>query len=146
MCLFFSTISDTKLDAQAIWEECICDSLGDMNIFASDAAQGELMNLISPEIKKAVTETKAENQTRGSPDGKASRELKKKKGKIAKYLPESKVGQANMEYIRHQLYSLYSGIPDGIADGIAIANGKTVFIVDSGKDNGKLDFGVRRKK
>ena len=75
MCLFFSTIADTKLDAQAIWEECICDSLGDMNIFASDAAQGELMNLISPEIKKTATETKAENQTRGSPDGKASREI-----------------------------------------------------------------------
>ena len=36
MCLFFSTIADTKLDAQAIWGECICDSLGDMNIFASD--------------------------------------------------------------------------------------------------------------
>lgn len=136
------------MTSQEIWEECICDSLGDMNIFASDEVLSELMNLMMPNIKQAVAETTTPNKTRGSPEaeGKASRELKKKKGKIAKYLPESKVGQANMEYIRHQLYSLYSGISDGIADGIAIANGKTVFIVDSGKDNGKLDFGVRRKK
>lgn len=138
------------IKVDAIWEEIICDSLADMNVFSGSktwAEAAEHMGMTIPEVQKAVSEGKA-NQTRGSPEaeGKASRELKKKKGKIVKYLPESKVGQANMEYIRHQLYSLYSGISDGIADGIAIANGKTVFIVDSGKDNGKLDFGVRRKK
>jgi hypothetical protein len=145
---YIAAYTGSDLTVDEIWEECICDSLGDMNVFASDKVLAELMNLMMPNIKQAVAETTTPNKTRGSPEaeGKASRELKKKKGKIAKYLPESKVGQANMEYIRHQLYSLYSGISDGIADGIAIANGKTVFIVDSGKDNGKLDFGVRRKR
>lgn len=41
---------------------------------------------------------------------------------------------------------LYRGVSDGIADGIAIENDNTVYIVDSGKDNGKLDFGVRMQR
>ena len=32
----------------------------------------------------------------------------------------------------------------GIADGIALEQGNKVYIVDSGRENGKLDFGVRR--
>jgi hypothetical protein len=51
-----------------------------------------------------------------------------------------------MEYIRHQLMKLYSGVSDGIADGIPIEQGNKVYIVDSGRDNGKLDFGVRRMR
>ena len=101
-----------------------------------------------PRSKKAASQNKAPAQTRGSPEGKASRETNKakKKGKITKYLPESQVGKSNMEYIRHQLMKLYSGVSDGIADGIPIEQGNKVYIVDSGRDNGKLDFGIRRIK
>ena len=55
-----------------IWEECICDSLGDMNVF-SEANAREYAAKMLPEIKKVVTETaKSPTQTRGSPEGKAS--------------------------------------------------------------------------
>ena len=62
------------LSAEAIWEECICDSLGDMNIFAGNKAVGTFLDQMLPEIKKSASESKSPTQTRGSPDGKASRE------------------------------------------------------------------------
>ena len=53
------------------------------------------------------------------------------------------------QYVRNNLYGqlnqLYNGISDGIADGIALSYGNDIYIVDSGKDKGKLDFGVREK-
>lgn len=62
------------LTTDEIWEELICDSLGDMNFFAGDKVISEFMSPMIKEIK-AVTEseTKAPTQTRGSPEGKASR-------------------------------------------------------------------------
>lgn len=51
-----------------IWEECICDSLGDMNIFARNAEAAETMAMALPDIKKAIKDTsKSPTQTRGSP-------------------------------------------------------------------------------
>ena len=40
---------------------------------------------------------------------------------------------------------MYNGIKDGIADGVYIQRGYTVYSVDSGMDNGNLTFGVREK-
>ena len=61
------------LSAEEIWEECICDSLGDMNIFAGKNVVNDLlMEGMPPEINKAANETKSPAQTRGSPEGKAS--------------------------------------------------------------------------
>jgi len=56
------------------------------------------------------------------------------------------LGEDNIRSISNQLSKLYDGATDGIANGIAIENGETVFIVDSGKDNGKITFGIRKKK
>ena len=71
--LYNEAYAGTNMTAEEIWEECICDSLGEMNIFASDEMAGELLNKILPEISKAAKSTKTPTQTRGSPDGKASR-------------------------------------------------------------------------
>lgn len=62
------------MSAEDIWEECICDSLGDMNIFAGNEVIGTFFDTMLPEIKKAASDTKSPTQTRGSPEGKASRE------------------------------------------------------------------------
>lgn len=134
------------MSAEAIWEECICDSLGDMNIFSSRKDVGDFMALIMPRIKAAANESKSPTQTRGSPEAKASREYYKKtklRNKV-KYLSENKIGKPNMDYIYHQLLKLYSGISDGIADGIAIEKGNKVYSVDSGRENGRISFGVRQ--
>ena len=65
----------TNMSPDEIWEECICDSLGDMNIFASDEIVSKFMAPAMSEVKSATENTvKSPTQTRGSPEGKASME------------------------------------------------------------------------
>lgn len=68
----------------------------------------------------------------------------KSKAKIARYIPYSKIGTANVDAIRRKLQSIYAGTDNTVADGIAIEHGNKIYIVDSGKENGKIDFGVRK--
>ncbi|MGN0796831.1 MAG: hypothetical protein ACI4M5_01340 [Christensenellales bacterium] len=63
--------------------------------------------------------------------------------KTARYIPYSKIGQDNVRFIKKELSRLYEGIEDSVADGIAIEKGKTIYIIDSAKDNGEIRFGVR---
>lgn len=73
-----------------IFEEMVCDSLGEMNIFAY-GADAELMSKAIPVVQSVVNEpSNAPNQTRGSPEseGKASKEFSspeeaKESGKIS---------------------------------------------------------------
>ena len=65
--------------------------------------------------------------------------------KTAKYIPYDKVGSDNIRTIRKKLNDLYQGIDDAVADGIAIENGDTIYVVDSGKDSGEIKFGVRER-
>ena len=65
--------------------------------------------------------------------------------KTARYIPYDKVGSDNIRAIRKKLNDLYQGVDDAVADGIAIENGDTVYVVDSGKDNGAIRFGVRNR-
>ena len=66
--------------------------------------------------------------------------------KRAKYISYDKLGAGNVAAIRQQLYELYRGVGNSVANSVAIENGNTVYIVDSGKENGNISFGVRRKK
>ena len=68
----------------------------------------------------------------------------KSKAKIARYIPYSKIGTANVDAVRRKLQSIYAGTDNTVADGIAIEHGSKIYIVDSGKENGKIDFGVRK--
>jgi hypothetical protein len=71
--------SGTGLTADKIWEEMICDSLGDMNIFSkskSRAEAAEVMSTAIPAIQQAVSETKTDATNPDAlSEGKASREL-----------------------------------------------------------------------
>ncbi len=65
----------TNMTAEQIWEECVCDSLGDMNIFARQKDIGKVMGDILPAIKTAAeSDAKSPTQPRGSPEAKMSRE------------------------------------------------------------------------
>ena len=120
-------------------EELICDSLGDMNIFTGDKAQKELFDRFIPDVKKVVSELKTEaKSTEGVTEGKASRNIQK-----AKYLSYNRVGIDNVAYIKDQLQKVYGDVMSGIADEIAVARGTKVYIVDSGRENGKIKMGVR---
>ncbi len=63
----------------------------------------------------------------------------------AKYIAYDKIGKANIEAIRKKLQNIYAGVGNAVADGIGIEVGTTVFIVDSGKDQGEIAFGVRQR-
>lgn len=65
--------------------------------------------------------------------------------RTTKYISYEAVGKENIQSIREQLTKLYDGVNDGIANGVAIENGDTIYIIDSGKDNGKLSFGIRKR-
>ncbi len=64
---------------------------------------------------------------------------------VAKYITYSKVGADNIRFIRSQLSKLYEGVGDSVADGIAIERDNTIYIVDSGKENGEIRFGIRKR-
>ena len=66
------------MTAEEIWKECICDFLGDINIFSKSANGSLVVKEIINQTQAITKEQKAEpNQTRGAPDteGKASREI-----------------------------------------------------------------------
>lgn len=59
------------LSEDEIWEEIICDSLGDMNIFAKDRDMGRLMEMATSDIRDIVGDSKL---LQGVNEGKYSRE------------------------------------------------------------------------
>lgn len=62
----------SNLSADEILEECVCDSLGNMNVFSGKAEidQG-IMTMVLGDIKKATEDTKtAPNKTSGAPEQK----------------------------------------------------------------------------
>ncbi len=68
-----------------------------------------------------------------------------KRRKIAQYIPYDKVGKENIRYIKKKLNDLYGNVDNGVANGIAVEKDTTVYIVDSGKENGEITFGVRKR-
>ena len=65
---YVAAYESTPLTDEEIWEEIVCDSLGDMNIFAGDKVISEFMAPMLKDIKQATQETKGEaNKTRGAP-------------------------------------------------------------------------------
>ena len=72
--MYVDAYEGTGLTPDEIWEEAVCDSLGDMNIFAKTASEQAAHEMLT-ETKKAATETETK-KTRGPPsEGKASRDL-----------------------------------------------------------------------
>ena len=129
----------TNLTDKEIWEECICDSLGDMNIFAGDKTISEFMSPAMTEVKAATeSTTKSPTQTRGAPEGKASRVVKQD------YFSYQTLGIRVVSHIRQELQKLYADVEDGIANGIAVEYGNKVYITDSSKENGILRFGIHK--
>lgn len=72
--LYEAAYAGSGYNADQIWEECICDSLGNMNVFSETESEKFIESLL-PKVKTAAESTaKSPTQTRGSPDGKASRD------------------------------------------------------------------------
>ena len=65
--------------------------------------------------------------------------------KVARYIPYDSIGGDAVRHIKSTLQKIY-GNEDGIADGIAISFGEKVYTIDSGRENGKINFGIRRQR
>ena len=93
--------ASTGMTAEEIWEECICDFLGDINIFSKSANGSLVVKKLINQTQAITKEQKAEpNQTRGSPEatqpeGKASRE-----SNIRYSLSEAEYKQKQLEIIQ----------------------------------------------
>ncbi len=66
-----------------------------------------------------------------------------KRRKQVEYIPKNTLGGNVIVSIRTQLNSIYSGVKNGVATEIAIEHGDSLYIVDSGKENGDITFQVR---
>ena len=64
--------------------------------------------------------------------------------KVASYINKN-LDTPTLSYIRTELSKVYGETDNAIADGIAIERDNTIYIVDSGSEEGRIDFGVRRK-
>ena len=72
--MYSEAYAGTGMTAEEIWDEVICDSLGDMNIFSETKSEGDAWELLTA-TKEASADAKAETG-RGPPatEGKTSRE------------------------------------------------------------------------
>ena len=130
----------TGLTVDEVWEEVICDSLGDMNIFSGDEAISKFIAPMLKDIKQATQETKGEsNKTRGAPEGKASREIRNSSG--SKYLTYNFNGFVDVDYtnvyvsdedlavIAHAVKTGWGRInPEKTVGGVFTANDYYVFL------------------
>ena len=71
-------------------------------------------------------------------------EVRYNRKKSVRYISHKSVGDEAIRHIKSKLKKIYNG-EDGIADGIAIAYGEDVYIVDSGRENGETTFGIRKR-
>ena len=75
--MYAAAYEGTGMTAEDIWEEVICDSLGDMNIFAGKIVEDEAGVYLTHTKDAAQSEKVESRQERGpSADGKMSREAK----------------------------------------------------------------------
>ncbi len=64
--------------------------------------------------------------------------------KTASYI-NKRLDTPTLNFIRNELRKIYGSIDSAIADGIAIEKENSIFVVDSGIEDGKIDFGVRHQ-
>lgn len=64
--------------------------------------------------------------------------------KIARYI-NKKLDTPTLSFIRNELRKMYGPIDSAIADGIAIEKDNSIYVVDSGMEDGLIDFGVRQQ-
>ena len=86
-----------------------------------------------------------EEEKEKAPEGASGANERESRQKTVRYISFKRIGTQTVRQIRAKLTELYDG-QDGVADGIAIAVGETVYIVDSGCEDGEIAFGVRRRK
>lgn len=67
------------------------------------------------------------------------------KGKRTAQYINKQLDKQSLSFIRDELHEIYGPIDSAIADGIAIEKDNTIFVVDSGIEDGHVEFGVREK-
>lgn len=65
--------------------------------------------------------------------------------KTARYINNS-LNTPTLSAIRRQINELFGEVDSGIANGVAVEFGDSVYIVDAGVEDGRVDYGVRSKE
>ena len=146
--IYAAAYDGTGMTADEIWEECICDSLGDMNIFAGDKDITDFMEIMLPKLK-AATKSEASNRTRGSPVGNTSREVDKlskkeyNEVKASRETKHRKVSPMN-EYATNAMQWAYSTKTIIGEQKLFYRNGRWILLEKS--DDGFVEMGTYSDK
>lgn len=128
--LYEAAYRGTGLSADEIWEEVICDSLGDMNIFSGTTYEEAAKELLGP-TKKAASAERDAARTRGPPAKEAaSREETKTKFSMETPIEETK-----------DLVALHNLTEDKLLKAIALGGFPMPSIAVTKKDIPHTNFG-----
>lgn len=128
--LYEAAYRGTGLSADEIWEEVICDSLGDMNIFSGTTYEEAAKELLGP-TKKAASAEREAARTRGPPAKEAaSREETKTKFSMETPIEETK-----------DLVALHNLTEDKLLKAIALGGFPMPSIAVTKKDIPHTNFG-----
>ena len=61
---------------------------------------------------------------------------------IRDYIPYDAVGTFVENHLQNELLTMYGEVVNGIANDVALTYNTYAIIVDSGRENGKLSFGI----
>ncbi len=103
----------------------------------STKKEKEFLTILIFETRKENKEIDSNEEVKYNSD-----EIQFSKKRTASYINKS-IDEFTLRDINNKLYKIYEGVDDCIADGIAIENGRTLYIVDSGKDGGQISFGIK---
>lgn len=147
--LYAEAYEGTGMSAEDIWEECICDSLGDMNIFAGNEVIGTFLDSMLPEIK-AASKSKSPTQTRGSPNTQSA----KPRGKTTESKAEAKAEAVATEKVSlkenvgkegKEGYEFFNGLEESSAKSSESFNVGGIVISLNTNSNAKHINGIRAK-
>lgn len=112
--LYEAAYAGSGYNADQIWEECICDSLGNMNVFAGTETE-KFIEAMLPKVKTVAESTaKSPAQTRGAPDTSIYKTGDAKGGWGKKYATAQ---QALNEAIKVTDSSLYAAFESEVHSG-----------------------------
>ena len=139
---FIKAFTGTNADKETVARLRKAEKLFAKALENTGKAQAEMVE----QAKKDYEEEQKQSKTLDNEPAVAySRRDKLGYNETQKYLKYSTLGANTVEQLWHKILGITRGVSDCIANGVAIEDNDTIYVVDFGKDNNKLSFGVIRR-
>ncbi|MCD8007582.1 MAG: hypothetical protein LUF68_01340 [Clostridiales bacterium] len=117
--LYAQLYSGTGLSAAEIWEEVICDSLGDMNAFSETSVSAFVEELLGDTRQAAQTQETAQatESTTGPPEGKTSISYDRENRPFVTVEEDILAGVPREDWVKTVKDNLREKFPDGVTVG-----------------------------